>query len=145
MQYQPVVRVHQIGRRDALQQLVLDFQRRFARRQTGAIGEPEEMGIDRHGGFTKGDVEHHVGGFAADAGQGLQCLTCAGHHAAMLLNQDLAGLQQMSGFGAKQANGLDVALQAFLPQRQYFLRCVGHREEPVRGLVDADVGGLSRQ
>ena len=38
-------------------------------RQSGAIADAEDVGVDRDGRLAEGDVEHHVRGLAADAGQ----------------------------------------------------------------------------
>ena len=137
-----MVRVHRVRGRHALQQLQLDGQRRFARRQPGAVADAEDVRVHRHRRLAKGHVQHHVGGLAAHAGQRLKLGAGAGHLAAVPLDQDAAGLQQMARFAAKQADGLDVALQPVLPQRQDLLRRVGHREKPPRGLVHPRVRRL---
>ena len=48
---------------------VLDLARRPARRQPGAVADAEQMRVDGDGRLAEGDVEHDIGGLAADAGQ----------------------------------------------------------------------------
>ncbi len=139
------MRVDLIFGRNTPKQFHFHFIRSLSRCQTGTVCQPKKMGIDRHGGLPKGHIEHHVGRFAPYTGQGLQRLARARYRAAMLIHQDLTRLHQMLGFGAKQPDGLDVALQIFQPQGQYFLRRVGYWEEPTRGFVDAHIRGLGRQ
>ena len=65
-------------------QLQLDLERVLAGREPGAVADAEDVGVDRDGRLAEGDVEHHVGGLAADAGQRLQRLARVRHLAAML-------------------------------------------------------------
>src|ERR1700674_5978427 len=60
VQNQPVMRVVPEFVRRELDQLALDFFRGLARRQTGAIGDTEDMGVDGDGGVTEGDVQDDV-------------------------------------------------------------------------------------
>ncbi len=85
-----------------------------------------------------------LGGLAADPGQFLEFLARAWHLAAVLVEQDLAGCQQMPGLAVVQADGPDLLLQAFEAEVQHLLRRVGDGEQSARGLVDADIGGLGR-
>ncbi|BBI50631.1 hypothetical protein HORIV_30520 [Vreelandella olivaria] len=66
------------------------------------------MRIHRHGGLTKGGIENHIGGFTANARQGLQGFAGIGHFAAVLVDQDMAGFHQVFGFGVIQADGFDM-------------------------------------
>jgi hypothetical protein len=74
------------------------------------------MGVDGDGGPAEGGVEHHVGGLAADAGQGLEGLAVLRHLAAVALQQDGAGLDDVLGLGVEEANGLDVLLDPVHPR-----------------------------
>ncbi|MNT41049.1 hypothetical protein D3C72_1773970 [compost metagenome] len=103
------------------------------------------MRIDRHGWLAKCYVQHHIGRLAAYARQGLQRFAGIGNLATMELHQHAAGFHQVLGLAAVQANGLDMALQAFEAQVQNGLRRVGNRKELARGLVHAHIGGLGRQ
>ncbi len=71
------------------------------------------MGVDGKSGLAKGHVEHHVGGFSSDTGQGLQRRARAWDFTAVQIEQHLTGLQHMPGLAAVQANRLDVRLQTF--------------------------------
>src|SRR5688572_10907793 len=53
VQNQPVMRVGLPARRDIANQLALDLLWRLALRQTGAVGNAEDMGIDRDGGLAE--------------------------------------------------------------------------------------------
>ena len=46
-----------------------NLQRILAGRQSGPVGDTEDMGIDRHSRFTKSNIQHHVGGLSPDAGE----------------------------------------------------------------------------
>src|SRR3712207_8956724 len=56
---------------------------------------------------SEGDVEDHIGGLAADAGQGLQRLAVARHLAAVLRDETARELDDVLRLGAEEANGLD--------------------------------------
>jgi hypothetical protein len=109
------------GRYD-LHQLFLDFERRLALRQAGAVGNAKDMRVDRHGRLAEGDVEHDVRRLAPDAGQFLQRSAVMGHLAAMLGNQHLAQRDDVLGLGIEQADGAHMLDQAFEPERDHFLR-----------------------
>ncbi len=140
-----MVGVDGVFRRHALEQLLFHFQRCFSGGQTGAVADAEDVRVHRHGRLTKTDIEHHIGRLAAHAGQGFQRFARAGYFTVELLHQNAAGLHQVLGLAAVQANGLDVALQSFQPQVQNGLRGVGNRKEFARGFVHPHVRGLGRQ
>ena len=96
-----MVRIHQIRGRYAFEQTHFDFIGVGSGCQTGAVADPEDMCVHRHGGFAESHVQHHVGGLASYTGQGLQRFAGARHFAAVLLDQNLAGLHQVLGFAAK--------------------------------------------
>ena len=140
-----MVGVLQIGRGHPLQQFVFDFIGRLSRGQSGAVRQPEQMGVHRDGGLAKSNVQDHVGRLAAHAGQGLQGLAGAGHGAAMLREQNAAGLHQVPGLAAKKSDGPEIALQTVLTQGKNHLWRVGNRKQLARCPVHAHVGGLSRE
>ena len=74
-------------RRDAFGQPVLHLAHVAAGGEAGAVGEAEDVGIDRHRTLAERDVEHDIGGLAADAGQRLQRFTIMRHRAAVLFKQ----------------------------------------------------------
>ena len=79
-------------------QSVLHFKRRAAGRDAGAIGDPENVGVDRDGGLTEGRIQHHVGSFSSDTWERLKRLTIIGDFATMVFDQNRAGLDQVPGF-----------------------------------------------
>ncbi len=103
------------------------------------------MRVDGDGRLAKGGVEHHVGGLAADPGQGLQRVAVAWHLAAVLLENQPAGLDDVFGLAAIEANGLDVGDEAVDAERENGLGRAGHRVELAGGGVDADIGRLCRE
>ncbi len=114
-------------------------------RQSRAVRDPEDVGVDGDRRFAERGVQHDVRGLAADAGQGFQRLAVARHFAAVLLDEDAAGGDQVRGLRVVQADGVDVALQPGFAECQDPRRRVRHREQFPRRLVDADVGGLRRE
>jgi hypothetical protein len=116
VQDQPVVRVHPVGLRPARACSSFISTSAASCPAPGRCGcDAEDVRVHRHRRLAEGDVQHHVGGLAAHAGQGLQRLARARHLAAVLLDQDAAGLQQVLRLAAVQADGADVALQPFRP------------------------------
>ena len=63
-----MVRIHQIRSWYAFEQTHFDFIGVGAGRQTGAVTDPENMRVHRHGGFAESHVQHHVSGFASYTG-----------------------------------------------------------------------------
>ncbi|MNV28114.1 hypothetical protein D3C71_1192940 [compost metagenome] len=145
MQDQPVVRVEQELGRDHLDQQILHRTHILARRQTGAVGDAEDVRVHRHHRLAEGRVEHDIGSLAADTGQRLECSTITRHLAAVLFHQHRAGRNHVLRFRVVQADGGDVLLQAVFTERKDRLRGIGDREQFARGLVDADIRGLRRQ
>ena len=84
VQDEPVVGVTQISLWDDLQQAQLDLVRRLARGEIEAMRHPEHVRVDGQGRLAEGDIEHDIGGLAADAGQRLQRLALPRHLAAVL-------------------------------------------------------------
>ena len=131
--------------RDALEQFEFYLQRGFAWCQPCAVAQAKDVCIHGHGGLAESNVQNDVGCFASHAWQTFQSFSVGRNLALVSVKQDAAGLQDVLGLAAKQANGFDVAFQPFLPQVQQGLRRVGYREQGGRGLVHADVGGLRAQ
>ena len=75
--------------RHDLLQPQLDGQRVLARCKAGAVGDSEDVGVDSDGRHAEGLVHHHIGGLAADTGQGFQRVPVGGNLAAMPLDQQL--------------------------------------------------------
>src|SRR5687767_4529418 len=87
VQDQPVVGVLEEFRRRELQEFLFYFQSIFARREAGAVGDAEDVRVDRHGGLTERGVQHHACRLAAHPRQALERLALGGHLAAVLLEQ----------------------------------------------------------
>ena len=71
MQNQPMMSMEPEFPRHPLFKFQFHIQRGFAGREARPIGNAENMGIHGHGRLTKKDVQNHIGGFSAHAGQGL--------------------------------------------------------------------------
>ena len=116
-------------------------------RQAGAVGDAEDVRVHRHRRLAEGHVEHHVGGLAAHAGQGLAApRACAAPRRHAARPADAAGLR--SGCCALVRNRPMVRMCSVTPSTPSASIVCGvrrQREQPARGLVDADVGGLRRQ
>lgn len=87
--------------RDALEKSELHCERRFSLGQTGPIGNPKDMGVNGHRRLAKCGIEHDVGGFAPNARQPFEGLAVARYDAAMFLDENPAGLDQVARFAAK--------------------------------------------
>ncbi len=145
VQDQPVVGVEQVVLGHAPQQRLLDLQHVLARREPGAVGQPEDVSVDRHRRLAEDGVEHHVGGLAADAGQGLERLALGRDLAAVAFEQQARQRERVLRLVAEQADGLDAVGNAFLAERDHGVGRGCEREQPARCEVDAAVGGLRRQ
>lgn len=131
---QPVVRIEQILLGHELDQPAFHLQNILAGGDVGAVADPEDMRVHRHGELVESGVEHDVGGLAADAGQGFQVLAIVRHLAAMPFDEQTAGFDDVFRLGRVQADGLDVSAQAFVAQGIDGLRRVGDWKEPGGGL-----------
>ena len=140
-----MVRILHELRRHHLHQPVLHRAHILAGRKPRAVGHAEDVRVHRHGRLAEGGVEHHVRGLAAHARQAFQRLARARYFTVVPLEQDPAGGDDVLRLGVEQADGRDVVLQPVFAQREDRRRCVGHREQASRGLVDAHVGGLRGQ
>ena len=66
------MRIAQQFGRAALDQALFHRARGLAGGKARPIAEAKDMGIHRHGILPKGDIQHDIGGFAPNAGQGFQ-------------------------------------------------------------------------
>ncbi len=111
VQDQPVVRVQFEFIRHEFKQLLFDRDDVLAGCDAGAVGDAKNMRVDRDGRLAERDVEYDVGGFAADPGQFLERRARMRNFAAMALDQQLAGRDDVLGLGAIKSDALDVAFQ----------------------------------
>ena len=114
-----------IFRRYYTVELHLHFQWRLAGCDAGSIADTEDMGVDGNCWLIKGDVEHDICGLAADAWQCLQRLARARNLPAMLLHDPLRQLDNIFGFGAEEADGLDQLLHPFFAKGGHLFRRAG--------------------
>ena len=49
------------------EEFFFDFKRCFPRGKAGAVRDPEDVRIYSNSGRAKGGIEHHIGGFSANA------------------------------------------------------------------------------
>ena len=99
--------VVQVGTRDRLHQLALDLLDGGAPGQPKPVRHPEDMRVDGDRRLAEGGVEHDVGRLAPDAGQRFERLAIGRHLAAVLLDQDPAGLDQVLCLVAVEAERAD--------------------------------------
>ncbi len=125
-----------------LQQFFFNIQNGLARSQAGAIRDAEDMGVYGDGGMTESGVENHIGGFAADTGQGFQRCPVFRHLAVILFHQDATGLDNVFCLAVEKANGSNVFPEAVLSKCMDGFGGTGLAKQFCRGLVDALVGGL---
>ena len=142
MQNQPVMRILAVFLRHLLEQFFLHGEYVFSRGQSRAIGHTEDMCIHGDRRMTEGGIENHVGGFASNTRQGLQCFARGWHLSAMFFNEELASLQNMGGFGVIETDGLDVTLEASCAEGDYLSWCTCDFEKFRCGLVDTFVRRL---
>ena len=112
----------------------------LARRDTGAVGYPENVGVHGNGGLPEGGVEHHVGCLASDTGQCLQCGPVLWNLAVVLLCKYAAGLDDVTGLGVEEANGFYVFLESGFSESEHGSGCRYFFEQAFGGLVNTDVG-----
>ena len=86
----------------------------LAGRESGAVRDAEDVRVDRDGRMTERGVQDHVGGLAADARQRFERFARLGHFAAVLVEQDAAGRDDVLRLGAVEADRLDVARRRLL-------------------------------
>ena len=103
------------------------------------------MGIHRQSRVAEGDVEDHVGGLTADAGQGLQRCAVVRHLTSVPFQQQAAGLDDVFTLAVEEPDGLDMLPQTLFPQGQHGRRGVCDGKEPGSGLVDPLIGRLGRE
>src|SRR5882757_6264644 len=84
VQNEPVVRIVLVFGGCAGLEPGLDRQRRLPRRDTGTVGDAEDVGVDRDRGFAECDVEDDARGLTADTRQRFQRRSIPRYFAAML-------------------------------------------------------------
>jgi hypothetical protein len=142
---QQLMRLQPPGRRRHRVEPALDLEHVLAGREAGAVGDPEDVGVDGEGLGPEGAVHHHVGGLASNSGQRLKRVQIGRHLAAVALDQGLRQSDDVLRLGVEQADGADVPLQPLLAECDH-RRGRAHRLEKLPGgEVDARVGRLRGQ
>lgn len=142
VQNEPMVGVLEVFFWDNFEEVGLHRLRGFATAKAEAVGEAEDVGIDRDGGVAVEGVEHHVGGFAADAGEFFQFFSRVGDLALMLGDEQVAEGDHVFGLGAEQADGADGLAKIFFAPFQHRLGGLDFGEEGLGGFIDGNIGGL---
>ena len=124
------------------EQFFFNFNDRFARRQAGSVAETEDVRIDGDRGLAKGRVEHDIGRFAADTGQGFELAAILGNLASVLFKQNAASGNDVFCLGVVETDGPDVLTQTFDVKRVHFFRCRCNGKQFSGGFVDANVSCL---
>ena len=88
-------------------ELGFDLHRIGGTGQTEQIGQPRHMGVDGEAGHAEGIGEHHIGGLASDSRQRGQFLHRGRHFRIELFHQNTGSIDDISGFGAVIAAGMD--------------------------------------
>src|SRR5688572_29643575 len=114
VQDQPVVRMATIRLRHQLVELGLYGGRVLAGGEAGAVGDPENMGVDRECLRSERAVHDDIGGLAAHARQLLERVAIGRNLAAMLLDESARQGDHVLRLGVEQADRPDVLPELFL-------------------------------
>ncbi len=145
MQDQPMMGGAEHGFRDAGDEAIFDRANGGTRGQAGAVAEAENVGIHRHGGLAENFIEHHVGGFSTNAGQGFEGFAVCGNDAVMALHQELGEGGDVFGLGLPQADGANVMADPRGTQGGHGLRGWGLGEQSGCNFVHGGIRGLGRE
>lgn len=100
------------------------------------------MGVHGNGGLSELGVEDDIGGFAPDAGKGLQCLPVCRHLTVMQGQQLCSERVDVTGFGVEKAEALNMRLDSLHTQRDHGL-CRRRDGKKIPGTrIDGFVGTL---
>lgn len=130
---------------DIFEQGLFHRQGGFAGSNANPVADPENVGVDSDGGLPKLGIEYHIGGFAADPGQGFQRLALGGDFAMVPGEQLFCQGMDMTGFGVEQAKTTNMLLDAFLAKGSHAARIGGRGKQGGGAEVDDPVGTLSGQ
>jgi len=120
-------------------------ERRLADGKARAVCHPKQMGVDGNGRLMEGDIEHDIGGLAANAWQCLKLRAGLRHFAPMPLDQQLRQADDVFGLGLVEPDGLDGLSELFLAQCHHLFRAVSMGKQRTGCPVDADIGCLRRE
>ena len=74
------------------------------------------MRIDGDGGFSEGDIKHHIGGFASYTGQGFQAGSVLRDDAVVLFDEQAAGAYDVARFGSEESDRTDMFGEFFFAE-----------------------------
>lgn len=131
--------------RHALFEFQLDRQHRLAGGEASAVADAEDMGIDGEGFLPERGVDHDIGGFAPDAGEGGQRVAILRHFSAEIADQYLRQGDDILRLAVEQADRLDMLLERVFAEIDHLLGRLDVAEQGTGRLVDADIGGLRGQ
>lgn len=103
------------------------------------------MRVDRYDGNAVSTVQDNVRGLAPDPGQALQIRAILRDLTLEGFDETARKSDQMSRFGAVEADRFDEIADAFLSEVEHLLRRIRQSEKSRRRLVDARVRCLGRQ
>ena len=129
--------------RDVFYQFFLCLQGSLAvEGQADPVGDPEDMGIDGHGGFVEHDGGNDIGSLPSDSGQLLQLVHVGGHYALKLLHEHLGHADQVLGLVVGVGDAADVFIDHLWGAGCQDLRGREGLEEGGRDLIDPLVSAL---
>ena len=111
----------------------------------GAVADAENMRVDSHSGLPECGVQHHVGGFAANAREAFKCFPVCWYFTVVLISQNFRGLHKVFCLRPKQTNCFDVFLNTGNTKRCDCCWRICHGKQFSCGNVHAFVGGLCTQ
>jgi hypothetical protein len=117
----------------------------LARREAGAVANPEDVRVDGEGFLTERGVEDDVGGLAADARKLLKLFSIPRHLRTKAIDQSPREGDDVFRLGVEQTDGFDRVSERFFAQIEHLLRRFDPFEELARRKVHARVGRLGRQ
>ena len=124
---------------------MFDCQHVLPWREASAVSNAEDMGIHPNCRLPECDIQNHVSGFPTDAGQRLEFDVGLRDGAAVALQQQFAGGDDVLRFGMVKPDALDMALEPLDAELQQRLRRVGSLVQFLSREIDAFVGGLRLQ
>ena len=113
--------------------------------QSCAVADAEKVRVDGDRGFSKGNVEDHVGCLASDTRQLLERFSVARHRAGVFVDKHLTEFDDIPGFCIIEADSLDMVFDLSLAEFDHFFRRIRDFKQGFCRLVDPYIGGLCGQ
>ena len=126
--------------RGVLIERLFDAKHRFPLGETSAVSDAEDVRINREGFGPERCVHNNIGGFTANTGQRLKCITVGGNLTTMIADQQFGEGNDILGLGVEKANRFDVAFQRLFTERNHLCRRLDVFKQQPRCLVNADIG-----